>query len=389
MNAEARGWVWAARTTSSPVGLYDDANFSCAADLAMLARAGSRTAAHSARGRHRVRRAALADQGREAVALQQQPAADLPLPRRDRPEDGRHRSRRALPGGDRRRDGVAWEWCCSLPRTGPPGRATARRGASTTSTTSRCRRLRPCRQGRKRSRRTAPRLSARRALIAARRGVPFSGQIDWSVSQRRTPWISTTHPSRPRTARRCAPGWKSTSREAPVLQGPGALERRGRDHRRAARLAGQARRGRPRRRDLAEGVRRAGARADRAGDLQPGDRRAQGARHPRRDRRGHARPDDHRPRRRGAEGALPRPDAARRRGLVPAVLRARRRLGPGGGAGPRPPAGRRQLAAERPEGVDHQRAVRLLRAAARAHRRRRAQAQGPDDVHRADGRAPA
>ena len=40
----------------------------------------------------------------------------------------------------------------------------------------------------------------------------------------------------------------------------------------------------------------------------------------------------------------------------------------------------------RPEGVDDERPVRLLRAAARAHRRRRAQAQGPDDVHRADGR---
>ena len=47
---------------------------------------------------------------------------------------------------------------------------------------------------------------------------------------------------------------------------------------------------------------------------------------------------------------------------------------------------RRQLDAQRPEGVDDQRAVRLLRPAARAHRPRRAQAQGPDDVHRADGR---
>ena len=44
------------------------------------------------------------------------------------------------------------------------------------------------------------------------------------------------------------------------------------------------------------------------------------------------------------------------------------------------------LGAQRPEGVDDQRAVRLLRPAARAHRPRRAQAQGPDDVHRADGR---
>ncbi len=47
---------------------------------------------------------------------------------------------------------------------------------------------------------------------------------------------------------------------------------------------------------------------------------------------------------------------------------------------------RRQLAPERPEGLDDERAVRLLRPAARAHRPGRAQAQGPDDVHRADGR---
>ena len=48
---------------------------------------------------------------------------------------------------------------------------------------------------------------------------------------------------------------------------------------------------------------------------------------------------------------------------------------------------RRHLAADRPEGVDHERPARRLRAAARAHRRRRAQAQGPDHVHRPDGRA--
>ena len=59
--------------------------------------------------------------------------------------------------------------------------------------------------------------------------------------------------------------------------------------------------------------------------------------HPRRDRRRHARADDHRARRGGAEVALPRRDAARRRGLVPAVLRARRRLRPGGGADARAP----------------------------------------------------
>ena len=45
-----------------------------------------------------------------------------------------------------------------------------------------------------------------------------------------------------------------------------------------------------------------------------------------------------------------------------------------------------QLDAQRPEGLDHQRPVRLVRAAARAHQPRRSQAQGHDDVHRPDGR---
>ena len=107
---------------------------------------------------------------------------------------------------------------------------------------------------------------------------------------------------------------------------------------------------------------------------------------PRRHRRRDARPDDHRPRQRRAEEPLPRADAARRRGLVPALLRARRGLGPRGGAGARGPAGGRRLAPVGPEGVDDERALRRARPAARAHRRRRAQAQGPDDVHRADGR---
>ena len=50
------------------------------------------------------------------------------------------------------------------------------------------------------------------------------------------------------------------------------------------------------------------------------------------------------------------------------------------------PPGRRHVAAVGPEGVDDERPARGVRAAARAHRRRRAQAQGPDDVRRADGR---
>ena len=37
MNAEAAGSGWAARATPRPSGYYDQGNFSCAADLAMLA----------------------------------------------------------------------------------------------------------------------------------------------------------------------------------------------------------------------------------------------------------------------------------------------------------------------------------------------------------------
>ena len=83
---------------------------------------------------------------------------------------------------------------------------------------------------------------------------------------------------------------------------------------------------------------------------------------------------------------LPRPDAARRRGLVPALLRARRGLRPGRHpvAGQAP--GRRHLARVGPEGVDDQRAVRVLRPDDGPHRRRRPQAQGPDHVRRAHGR---
>ena len=71
---------------------------------------------------------------------------------------------------------------------------------------------------------------------------------------------------------------------------------------------------------------------------------------------------------------------------MPALLGARRRLRPRGHPDPRAPGGGRLVAAVGPEGVDDERPVRHLRPAARAHRRRRAQAQGPDHVHRPDGR---
>ena len=162
--------------------------------------------------------------------------------------------------------------------------------------------------------------------------------------------------------------------------------RRGGGRRGAPRLAAAARRGGLRRRDVAGRARRAGQGPAPPGRHQPGDRARRRAGDPRRDRRRHARPDDHRARQRRAEAALPRADAARRRGLVPAVLRAGRRLRPRRHPVARAAGGRRLLAPLRPEGVDDERAVRRLRAAARAHRPGRAQAQGPHDVRRADGR---
>ena len=130
-----------------------------------------------------------------------------------------------------------------------------------------------------------------------------------------------------------------------------------------------------RRPPLARGARRpvgravgAADRARGAGPLPPPHLRAQ---HP---RRGHGGPDDHRPRQRGAEGALPAEDPHRRGDLVPDVQRAGRRVGPrlaihAGGAR------RRRLGDRRPEGLDHAGPVRPLRDAARAHRPRRAQAR--------------
>ena len=183
--------------------------------------------------------------------------------------------------------------------------------------------------------------------------------------------------------------WLDTAQlRGPRAQRRGRAHRPGRAPRGAARMAAPARRGRPRRRDVADRVRRPGPRPDRAGDRQPGDAQGARARHPRRDRRRHARPDDHRPRHRRAEDAATsaRCCTATRSGAScsPSPPRARtsrrcRRAPRQGDDG--------SLDAQRAEGLDHERAVRGLRAAARADQPRAAEAQGHDDVHRADGRA--
>ena len=84
---------------------------------------------------------------------------------------------------------------------------------------------------------------------------------------------------------------------------------------------------------------------------------------------------------------LPAADPVRRRAVVPALLRARRRLRPGRAAHPRR-AARRRLRRQRPEGVDELRAVRALGHPARAHRPGGAEGQGhqlPDLRHAGPG----
>ena len=116
--------------------------------------------------------------------------------------------------------------------------------------------------------------------------------------------------------------------------------------------------------------------------------------HPQREPAGarHHRPVDQRLRHARAEGALPRPDAARRDLVVPRHERA------GRGQRPREPqdarrARRRRVRRERAEGVDVGRAPRRLVPVLRAHRPDRAEAQGhqrADHRHDVAGRrAPA
>ena len=136
-----------------------------------------------------------------------------------------------------------------------------------------------------------------------------------------------TPPSRPPIAPRRGPGWRRT--KARLHRAPAPTRTRTYVN---ARRAWQRR--------LAEAglaavtwptaVRRARPGADRAGHGQPGDLPRRGARDPRRDRDRDARPVPDRARHRGAEEPLPGPDAPWRRGLVSDVLRARRRIGPGG-----------------------------------------------------------
>ena len=84
-----------------------------------------------------------------------------------------------------------------------------------------------------------------------------------------------------------------------------------------------------------------------------------------------------------ADGALPHAAAAHGRHVVPAVLRARRRVRPGPAVDARR-ARRRRVGHRRPEGVDLRGPPRRLRLHHLPHRSRRAQARRADRVPRPD-----
>ena len=144
-----------------------------------------------------------------------------------------------------------------------------------------------------------------------------------------------------------------------------------------ARLEPQALRRRVRGTHLAEGVRRRRRSLQPPGDLPRGDGARGGAFSPRGDRARNGRPDDHRPRNRGAEEGAPRCDPLDRRDLVPGLLRAGRRLRSRRRPHEREP-GRRPLRRQRPEGVVVVRAHRRLVHPRHAERSRLAEPRGPD-----------
>ena len=131
--------------------------------------------------------------------------------------------------------------------------------------------------------------------------VPRSG-LARGEPHRRVRRAARAAAARAASTRRTTSGWTGTATSpppaGPAWAGPSSTAAAARTHRRAG--------------DLPRGVR---------------PRRRAGAGQP--PRRGAARPDADRLRHPGAAGPLPAEDPARRRAVVPGLLRARRRLGPG------------------------------------------------------------
>ena len=125
MNEEAARLGLGCTHYSSPSGYYDARNYSCAADLAELAHVDSQQPRIASDHAHRQRGAALPDQGRQAVPVQQQSAALYGYPgttglKTGYTEAGRQRAW----WRPRSATGCAWGWCCCT-RSNCPARQAA------------------------------------------------------------------------------------------------------------------------------------------------------------------------------------------------------------------------------------------------------------------------
>ena len=126
MNERAQAMGLACTHYTTPSGIRDAGNHSCAADLAAIARAVLRQPRLRRIVRERSATLPFPDRGRQALPLQHQPAAARALPRHHRAEDRLHGRRRAMSGGDRTaRDDAPGRRPAGLSGPGPPGGAAA------------------------------------------------------------------------------------------------------------------------------------------------------------------------------------------------------------------------------------------------------------------------
>ena len=120
-------WACCARTSRRPSGFIDAGNHSCAVDLAALARAVLASRAWRGSSARRQADPAVPDQGRQALPLQQQPAAARGLPGHDGVKTGyTDAAGRCLVATARRGAGQARRRAAALARPGQAGDAAAR-----------------------------------------------------------------------------------------------------------------------------------------------------------------------------------------------------------------------------------------------------------------------
>src|SRR5205807_1786285 len=188
-------------------------------------RAGARGPPAAAPGRHRAppqRGAAVSDQGRQAVPVQQQPASDLPLPGPDRAEDGLHQRLRQMPGGDSRAPRRA-------PGRGPAALLRARQPGAPASRPGLRARLSPGARGRgphparRLSRAHAPGRRPSRSTLRPRVGYRLTQWIDWPVSQKEKAVDLDDTPQQAAYRSQVRSWLEQHASEAPVLEGPEAI----------------------------------------------------------------------------------------------------------------------------------------------------------------------